>query len=382
MFDIKDVKSFMDNVHGYIRIPRLFAENIIDTCEFQRLRNIDQTGMKILYPAAKHDRFSHSLGVYHLGNIAVDALLENFKENSHWKIRSNNTRYVYWAKNKVLFLIACLLHDIGHAPFSHSFETFYDFEINEYSPDEIETGEYDSGKLIDRLTRLMSLDPLSAETENEIMAINRAAQHERMSAYLLLRHGSPWRERIKKILDGLKIMPFPEPLESNIGEYDKPFPTVDSTELEDDLQFIARMIMGVKYSEYVPEKQIRNCFIELINGSVDVDKLDYIVRDTRMSGISNVTLDIERLLGSLTIVLTTVYKDYTFKNQMPEYEDVIIRKLDTYKDKDISIYGMLDKPMTIINGKVSVPLNTTISLKRNPSNAQHYLKYNAVAFSK
>ena len=97
MFDIKDTKSIMDSVHGYIKIPRLFVKHIVDTPEFQRLRNIDQTGMKILYPSAKHDRFSHSLGVFHLGNIAVDALLDNFKENDHWKIRSNNSRYVFWA---------------------------------------------------------------------------------------------------------------------------------------------------------------------------------------------------------------------------------------------------------------------------------------------
>ena len=66
------------------------------------------------------------------------------------------------------------------------------------------------------------------------------------------------------------------------------------------------MILGVKYSDYRPEMQIRNCFIELLNGSFDVDKLDYTVRDTEMSGISNTTIDIERLLNALTIIPTTV----------------------------------------------------------------------------
>ena len=58
MFDIPGVKTFMDVVHGYIQIPHCFVEHIIDTLYFQRLRNIDQTGMRILYPNAKHDRFS------------------------------------------------------------------------------------------------------------------------------------------------------------------------------------------------------------------------------------------------------------------------------------------------------------------------------------
>lgn len=123
MFDIPNMKLFMDIVHGYISVPQIFVSNIIDTELFQRLRNIDQTGMRILYPNAKHDRFSHSLGVYHLGCRAVDALLKNFsRSNTYWNVRSDNTSNVFWAKNKILFLLACLLHDIGHAPFSHSLE--------------------------------------------------------------------------------------------------------------------------------------------------------------------------------------------------------------------------------------------------------------------
>ena len=75
MFEITPTKIFMDSVHGYINIPKCFVDNIINTELFQRLRNIEQTGMRVLYPDAKHDRFGHSLGVFHLGSKAVDALL-------------------------------------------------------------------------------------------------------------------------------------------------------------------------------------------------------------------------------------------------------------------------------------------------------------------
>lgn len=91
MFDLPDYKVFMDTVHEYIRIPKVFVENIVDTEWFQRLRYIDQTGMRILYPNGKHDRFCHSLGVYHLGLKAVDTLLSHFKNQNHWNIRSDNT---------------------------------------------------------------------------------------------------------------------------------------------------------------------------------------------------------------------------------------------------------------------------------------------------
>lgn len=61
------VKKFRDTIHGYIEIPDIIVSCIIDTEQFQRLRYIEQTSMRPLYPAARHDRFIHSLGVYWLG---------------------------------------------------------------------------------------------------------------------------------------------------------------------------------------------------------------------------------------------------------------------------------------------------------------------------
>lgn len=52
----------------------------------------------------------------------MDTLLENFSKDDYWNISSDNRKLLFGAKNKVLFLIACLLHDIGHAPFSHALE--------------------------------------------------------------------------------------------------------------------------------------------------------------------------------------------------------------------------------------------------------------------
>lgn len=73
----KKVKSFKDSVHGYIYVPEPYVRHLIDKVHFQRLRNIDQTDIRIVYPSAKHDRFSHSLGVFYLGQRAVEALRKN-----------------------------------------------------------------------------------------------------------------------------------------------------------------------------------------------------------------------------------------------------------------------------------------------------------------
>ncbi len=104
------VKIFKDSVHGYIYVPEYFIRHLIDNIYFQRLRNIDQTRMRVLYPSARHDRFSHSLGVFHLGQKAMEAL------------RKDDRLIDDFERHEVLFLTACLLHDIGHTPFSHSLE--------------------------------------------------------------------------------------------------------------------------------------------------------------------------------------------------------------------------------------------------------------------
>jgi HD superfamily phosphohydrolase len=57
------VKRFRDPVHGYITVPTVYCEKFIDSELFQRLRRIEQTSMRVLFPAAHHDRFAHSLGV-------------------------------------------------------------------------------------------------------------------------------------------------------------------------------------------------------------------------------------------------------------------------------------------------------------------------------
>jgi HD superfamily phosphohydrolase len=351
MFDLPETKSFMDNVHGYIRIPKVFVRHIIDTHDFQRLRNIDQTGMKILYPAAKHDRFSHSLGVFHLGTIAVDALLKNFQDNSHWKIRSDKTCDIFWAKNKVLFLVACLLHDIGHTPFSHSLEKFYGFN--------------DAGDIkTEELKKLLEITDGNAIEEGIFYKSN---EHEKMSAFLVLRKKSAWKSRIGRILDDLEKEFYPKQAFESDGEYDNKPLYINRKELDDDIRFIARMILGVKYSDYSPERQVRNCFIELLNGSFDVDKLDYTVRDTEMSGISNTTIDIERLLSALTISATTVYVDTEV--DIPPTQSLIITQMLPSENKTYEVKGTFDKKIPLQNCTISFPKNTKkISLSTEGKN--------------
>lgn len=297
MFQITDNKVFKDSVHGYISVPKCFVKNIIDTEIFQRLRNIDQTGMRILYPDAKHDRFGHSLGVYHLGCKAVDALLDNFSKDAYWAIQSDNKSELFWAKNKLLFILACLLHDIGHTPFSHSLEN--DVIDNSISGTDVHQFKRELADLIYKTE--------CDNTEKIDVSLISAAAHELLGARYILEHLKP---NITAIYDELIEHEYPH-VENNgllfAENYDGKVILSKET-LDQDICFIVRMILGLKYIEYKPEKQIRNCFIELLNSSnFDVDKLDYILRDTQMSGISNINVDVERLLSSINIVTKTVF---------------------------------------------------------------------------
>ena len=94
-----------DPVHGSIAIED-HEIPIIRAPFFQRLRNIKQLGFsEYVFPGATHTRFIHSIGVMHVSQQAFDKLFRNFEKTKDLK------------RLKQTFKFACLLHDIGHAPF-------------------------------------------------------------------------------------------------------------------------------------------------------------------------------------------------------------------------------------------------------------------------
>ncbi len=102
-------KVFNDPVHGFIRIPFDIIFDIIEHPYFQRLRRIKQLGLTdYVYPGANHTRFHHALGAFHLMQKAIFTLRQKDIEISKEEEKGA--------------LIAILLHDIGHAPFSHTLE--------------------------------------------------------------------------------------------------------------------------------------------------------------------------------------------------------------------------------------------------------------------
>lgn len=103
------LKILNDPIYGFITIPNELIFDVIQHPYFQRLRRISQMGLTYLvYPGAHHTRFHHALGCMYLMNEAINVL--RFKNIDISEDEST------------ALLLAILLHDIGHGPFSHAME--------------------------------------------------------------------------------------------------------------------------------------------------------------------------------------------------------------------------------------------------------------------
>jgi uncharacterized protein len=107
-----------DPVHGLIvfeddqPVDQL-AWALIDTPEFQRLRRIRQLGVvEFVFPSATHTRFAHSIGVFHTARKLIDVIQREVTKDAFDRNRNRAE----------VATIAALLHDLGHGPFSHTFE--------------------------------------------------------------------------------------------------------------------------------------------------------------------------------------------------------------------------------------------------------------------
>lgn len=112
-------KVFRDPVHNYIHVQHQVILDLINSREFQRLRRIKQLGTSsFTFHGAEHSRFSHSLGVYEITRRICDIFQRNYPAEKIGAAGWDDSE-------RLVALCAALLHDVGHGPYSHTFEHIF-----------------------------------------------------------------------------------------------------------------------------------------------------------------------------------------------------------------------------------------------------------------
>lgn len=314
------MKQMKDPLYGYIDIHEDYIP-LIDSAEFQRLRNIRQTGYASLYPSALHNRFVHSIGVYHLGKKSITS----FRKNVEHEFLS-----ISWDILEETFVLACLLHDVGHSPFSHTGEEFYRKSTDFQS----------------LFKDLISSSELDIDIEKQ----NYGKPHEAMSAYV-----------------GYNL----------IKASHKPFSI--------DYELFVRAIIGVTYDTAHDNSLILNTIIGMLNGSViDVDKLDYLIRDSYVTGYSSMAIDTDRLLAGFTI--STFIAEDNRKKQVAVYKKSALSVVENVAyANDLERRWIQSNPTILYDCKlieIAIKKYSVFMMEKYPELNNYYNVFNRISISK
>ena len=213
------------------------------------------------------------MGVFYLGCIAFDAVKPQLNEINQKENAGLDINEV-----EKLFRLSCLLHDIGHAPFSHTGEAYY----------------LDKSETLYKLLKEVVADA-TFSTDFDSLGTKKPAPHECMSCIVGIKTFSHYfgtneaRDIFSRCILGMQIG-FPEK---------KPIFEMQMNEEEKKEATRKRKL----YNEKKARIQLLNCIICLLNSSIiDVDRLDYIIRDAATIGFKSVQVDYARLLNGIRIV--------------------------------------------------------------------------------
>ena len=221
-----------DPIHGSINIPKEIVP-IIKNNFFQRLQNIKQLGFaNFVFPGATHSRFIHSIGVMFIGEKCFDTLFHHIPSTKEQR------------RIKQTFKLACLLHDIGHAPLSHTTET-----------------------VMPNVSEL--------NIPGEALAVDRQATHEDYS--------------IKAICDS-SLSPSFKLVEKHYGVQKEQIANLIQGHSNDSSYF---RLDGIDYFPLLHQ---------LVSGEIDCDRMDYLLRDSYFCGVSYGNYDLDWLINNLEIV--------------------------------------------------------------------------------
>ena len=313
-----------DAVHGNIPFSDM-EKAVIDAPLFQRLRNISQLGfLNFVFPCSNHTRFEHSLGTMHLAGEILSQLIKNQRRLLHqtakWPrglARKMDAILKLLEDDEILIRLrlAALIHDLGHGPYSHASECF----TRRVSPSTFQRPDLPPW-----------LRDLFARKKNKSAEVNHEWFSALMGFYLSQKAGldeNLFRE-VLAILDPEMTLPPGSCLQC-------PF-------------------------------QIRSLLHDLISSEIDADRMDYLLRDSMMTGVRYGLFDMEKLQGSLIFILSSpkipprlgitahglqAFEDYLF-SRYQMYLQVYLHKTNTIFE------AMLRKAQTLSNATYPLEVET------------------------
>lgn len=266
-----------DPIHGYIPLTKL-EYNLLQLPVMNRLHYINQTAMAYLvFPGSVTTRFTHVVGAAHLGGKIITQLLSTIKKDGDFTElfpKVSSPEFIVKAVR-----LACLFHDVGHGPFSHA-------------------------------------------AEEAMLRVTKEHHSEEITEAVRLFGGEPESIPIHEFFSHMLIM------NSEISD------TIIQIENQDLRDFVAELLVKSEEGRFATSNKIGFHLIRnVVSSQLDADRLDYLLRDSMMSGVKFGLIDVDRIIRNMAIFKTTKgkYKLALHERAIGNIEDMLDARYKMYR---------------------------------------------------
>jgi uncharacterized protein len=266
--------TVQDPIHGAITFGPI-EKAVIDHGLFQRLHGLRQNSLLyLIFPSANHTRFDHSIGVMCLAEKFLAAIIKNQEQICRTGEPRGNYQKSYRVDGvalkaaiqalssdnyfKIVLRVAALFHDIGHGPLSHLFDEFF-------------------------------------PSASEMTAITKEDSFSHIYARLLKFRGpdslKPIRHEVLSCIIATRVLLDCTPIIKDFG--------IDPRKMARDVCSIIDNVVEPSDQLNLHHYKVESLFQDILSSDIDVDRMDYLLRDSHMCGVNYGLYDPDRILKSM-----------------------------------------------------------------------------------